>query len=242
MQQALLISSLINRPTFTSLTVVLLFQNRHKLELAGGGCGQHGGAAEESSGHLHLGQENAENDDVQGNPEDVVNCRALALWDNFALKRAHCGKIHPDAALKNQEANENQIVACRYHRDKKAERGDYEGVLGNFLNRQRFREDSEKGASRHACHHEGGEDEAEREGFIFPSGGLKGGGPHEDESEHAPFKQRGYHPAEENRRVVNDGVEAFFQNLYSIIGSNTSPRAMSKVFTPIILNIGTSKG
>lgn len=185
MQQALLVSLPPHPP---SHVVALGFQDRHELELAGSCNGQHDGAAEESRGHLHLGQENAENDDVQGDPEDVVDGRALALRDYFALESAHCREVHADATLENQKAHENQVVARRDYRDEKAQRGDYEGVLGDFFYWHRFREDGEEGASGHARHHEGSEDQAKWEGLVFSGGGLKGGGPHEDEREHASFE------------------------------------------------------
>mmetsp|Transcript_17594 Transcript_17594/g.35754 ORF Transcript_17594/g.35754 Transcript_17594/m.35754 type:complete len:321 (+) Transcript_17594:103-1065(+) len=232
MKKALLILNFV----LTLVALLLISEYVNEFELAVGCAEKHRGAAEKGGGHLHLRQQDRENDDVERNAENVVDCRALAFGDDLRLERAHGREVHPDASLEDEEAKHDERVARGDNRDEKGKAGYDERVLGDLLNGHGFHYDSKERAPCHAAYHESGEDEAEGESLAFGSRRLECWGPHEHEGVHAALKEGRDSPAEQDGGVGNDGVEALLENLDSFSRGGVG-RCLAVVLTPVGLDV-----
>ena len=232
MKKALLILNFV----LTLVALLLISEYVNEFELAVGCAEKHGGAADKGGGHLHLRQQDRENDDVERNAENVVDGRALAFGDDLRLERAHGREVHPDASLEDEEAKHDERVARGDNRDEKGKAGYDERVLGDLLNGHGFHYDSKERAPCHAAYHESGEDEAEGESLAFGSRRLECWGPHEHKGVHAALKEGRDSPAEQDGGVGNDGVEALLENLDSFSRGGVG-RCLAVVLTPVGLDV-----
>ena len=70
---------------------------------------------------------------IEGNPQNGVHASAHAIFDEFALERAHGRVVNPAAHLKDAETPEHNVLLADVCRQEEAERRGSKGIDEDLL-------------------------------------------------------------------------------------------------------------